>query len=566
MWRSVRLVSTVPAGHAGGGHDRIPGAPPIRPRSFGVHGAVKISYRQPRWVKFVERRLYRPVPIVILAIVTGWSGVILLAADHWLGWVLMIVTTGLAILATHRGNTLAQYRSAGLQAALFTADQRNQELETLRGLAGSLLSGRELMELCREVADGAMNLLQAETGVVAMVVEEGRFVKIIAASGPMASVIGSIVPADHSLVGWSVTNDEAVLSADMESDLRDYQLAHSPIRLKSCAIVPLRSGGINIGTVSAYNRLDGRPFSQADVNLLEALGDLVALGLDRASVVLDLQHSEGALRVKNQELQRATRLKSEFLANMSHELRTPLNAIIGFSDLLLTEQPGSLNDQQEDFLSSVLRNGRHLLSLINSVLDLSKIEAGHAQLDLAPTDLREAVTGAVADTVSLRSTKSQTCRVQMNDEPFTALADGHRVRQILFNLLSNASKFTHEGGNITLSVVHTTVPLPATASSNGDPVPDGVRLVNREAIWISVADDGIGIKEEDMPRLFTEFTQVDSSASRRQRGTGLGLVLSRQFVELHGGSIGAESIYGSGSSFWFLLPVDGPDLVPAKAG
>jgi signal transduction histidine kinase len=357
-----------------------------------------------------------------------------------------------------------------------------------------------------------------------------------------------------------VTNDEPVLSADMESDLRDYQVAHAPIRLKSCAIVPLRSGGIIIGTVSAYNRLDSRPFDQSDVALLEALGDLVALGLDRASVLQDLQRNETTLRVKNVELQRATRLKSEFLANMSHELRTPLNAIIGFSDLLLTEETGTLNAQQQDFLGSVLRNGRHLLSLINSVLDLSKIEAGHMQLELVPTDLREAVTGAVDDTASLRTAKSQECRIQMNDEPFVALADGHRIRQVLFNFLSNASKFTHDGGHITLSVVRTTVPLPVPVVTDG--AGGERRLMNREAIWVSVADDGIGIKARDISRLFTEFTQVDSSASRREEGTGLGLALSKQLVGLHGGTIGAESVHGTGSSFWFLLPVDGPSVRP----
>ncbi len=511
-------------------------------------------------VSWLDRNLYRPVPIVALAVLTGWSGVILLVMGRQAGWPLVVLANGLGVLATLRGRELGRYRSATLQAALVTADQRNRELETLRELAGSLLSGREFAQLCSEVAEAAMDLLRAETGVVTMVVEEGRFIKVVAASGPLEQVIGALVPMDHSLVGWAVTNDEPVLSADMESDLRDYQLAHAPIRLVSCAIVPLRSGGIILGTVSAYNRLDGRPFSQSDVNLLDTLGELVALGLDRASVLQDLQQSTASLRTKNLELQRATKLKSAFLANMSHELRTPLNAIIGFSDLLLTEETGPLNVQQQDFLGSVLRNGRHLLELINSVLDLSKIEAGHAKLDLAPTDLREAVTGAVADTASLRSAKSQKCQIQMNDEPFVAIVDGHRVRQVLFNFLSNASKFTHEGGHITLSVVRTTVPLPVLSTS--DDTSSQRRLVTREAIWISVADDGTGIKESDMSRLFTEFSQVDSSASRRQRGTGLGLVLSKRFVELHGGTIGAESIYGSGSSFWFLLPVDGPGTRP----
>ncbi|MEE8360973.1 MAG: GAF domain-containing protein, partial [Gemmatimonadales bacterium] len=189
-------------------------------------------------LRWLDRNLYRPVPIVALAVLTGWGGVILLVMGQQAGWSLVVVTTGLGVLATLRGRALGGYRRATLQTALATADQRNRELETLRELAGSLLSGREFAQLCSEVAEAAMDLLRAETGVVAMVVEEGRFIKVVAASGPLEQVIGALVPMDHSLVGWSVTNDEPVLSADMESDLRDYQLAHAPIRLKSCAIVP----------------------------------------------------------------------------------------------------------------------------------------------------------------------------------------------------------------------------------------------------------------------------------------------------------------------------------------
>ena len=502
-------------------------------------------------------RAYQPLPLVILAVTCGWTGVFLLVLGRPLGWGLIVLTTGLAFLAAERAGRLGARRSERLQRALATADQRNRELEALRRLAGLLLTGRDFSELCHEVAQVAMELLQAETGIVTMVVEEGRFIKVVAAAGPLEQVVGALVPADHSLVGWAVTNDEAVLSVDMEADIRDYQLPHSPVRLRSCAIVPLRSAGIIIGTVSAYNRLDRRPFDQSDVTLLEALGDQVALGLDRASVLQELRENERELLAKNQELQRVTQLKSEFLANMSHELRTPLNAIIGFSDLLLTGDAGPINDVQRDSLESVLRNGRHLLSLINSVLDLSKIEAGRMQLDLAPTDLREAIAAAVADTASLYQAKSQECSIQVEEAPLMALADGNRVRQILFNLLSNASKFTPEGGHITLSAIRTTAPLPVPPQRAGG-AGDEPRLLNRDAVWISVADDGIGIGEQDITKLFTEFTQVDSSASRRQQGTGLGLALCRQFVELHGGTIGAESIYGAGSSFWFLLPVEGP--------
>ncbi len=142
----------------------------------------------------------------------------------------------------------------------------------------------------------------------------------------------------------------------------------------------------------------------------------------------------------------------------------------------------------------------------------------------------------------------------MDDQPLEILADGVRLRQILFNLLANASKFTPDEGRITVSVVRTRAPLPVPAERAGDrPVP-----LTREVVWIAVADTGVGIKEEDRDRLFQEFSQVDGSPSRRQSGTGLGLALSKKFVEMHGGTIGVESLYGRGSTFWFMLPTEGP--------
>jgi signal transduction histidine kinase len=188
------------------------------------------------------------------------------------------------------------------------------------------------------------------------------------------------------------------------------------------------------------------------------------------------------------------------------------------------------------------------------VLDLSKIEAGRMTLDLAPTDLRECILAAVADTASLRAARRQQCRTRVEGQPLPVLADGTRIRQVLFNLLSNASKFTPEGGEVSVSAVATRAPLPFPGERGGD----RGRLVSREAVWVSVSDTGIGIRTEDIPRLFQEFSQVDSSASRQTQGTGLGLALCRKFVELHGGTIGAESVHGKGSSFWFILPVEGP--------
>ena len=202
----------------------------------------------------------------------------------------------------------------------------------------------------------------------------------------------------------------------------------------------------------------------------------------------------------------------------------------------------------------MLRNGKHLLSLINSALDLSKIEAGRMTLTLAMTDLRVAITDAVADTASLRTAKRQECSLELDAASLAILADGGRIRQILFNLLSNASKFTPEGGKIYLAAVRTRAPLRQPADRAGD----RARMVPQDVVWVSVADEGIGIKREDMPKLFQEFSQVDSSSSRRAQGTGLGLALCKKFVEMHGGTIGADSVFGKGAAFWFLLPAEGP--------
>lgn len=417
-----------------------------------------------------------------------------------------------------------------------------------------MLSGRDRDEVARDVAQAASDLLEAEAASVAFLVEEGRFLRVAASVGGLAPTVGMLIPVDGSLVGWSVTNDTGVLSDRLDDDPRSWKAPVLPVPLTTAAIVPLRSTGVVIGIVAAYNRRGGGPFAPEDLELLETLGDQVVVGLDRALMLEESRRNEQQLAAKNLELQRATRLKSEFLANMSHELRTPLNAIIGFSDLLLQSEVGPLSTVQREFLESILRNGRHLLGLINSVLDLSKIEAGRMTLDLATTDVREAITGAVTDTAALRTEKRQGCTLKLDSAPLHIVADPTRVRQVLYNLLSNASKFTPPGGELTLSAVATRAPLPVP----GDRAGEQPRLETRAAVWVSVIDTGVGISPEDMPKLFQEFSQVESGPDRPQQGTGLGLALCRKFVEMHGGAIGAESIPGRGSTFWFILPVEGP--------
>ena len=500
------------------------------------------------------RRLSYTGSIAGVAIIIVWLGVWLVRQNDAVGLLLTAVATFMTLVTFRHIKELAEAQKASLRRALDQADRRNRELERLRHLAGTLLAGADLDSLVKEVAQTAAELLEADSGAVTLVVEEGRFLRVIAACGALEPAIGILLPIDDSLLGWAVTHDAPLMSDDMDADPRRHHFPVLQVSLKTAAIVPLRSADFTVGTVSVYNRRDGHPFSDHDLQLLQILGDQVVVGLDRASVLEESRRNELALRTKNLELQRVTQLKSEFLANMSHELRTPLNAIIGFSDLTLEGSAGQLNSQQREFTEAVLRNGKHLLTLINSALDLSKIEAGRMTLSLTVTDLREAIVDAVADTASLRTAKRQECTLDLDPALITIVADGGRIRQILFNLLSNASKFTAEDGKIFLRAVRTRAGLKQPADRAGDQA----RLIPQEVVWVSVADEGIGIKREDMPKLFQEFSQVDSSSSRRAQGTGLGLALCKKFVEMHGGTIGADSVYGKGAAFWFILPVEGP--------
>ena len=235
----------------------------------------------------------------------------------------------------------------------------------------------------------------------------------------------------------------------------------------------------------------------------------------------------------------ANRAKSDFLASMSHELRTPLNAIIGFSELLENHTFGDLNERQQRYVGNVLTSGRHLLQLINDILDLTKVEAGHMELALAEFDVRTAL-GEVRSIVgSLVDKKRQGLDVAVEEGLGPLTADQSKFKQILYNLLSNAIKFTPDEGRIRVSVRRA---AEIEAKAGG------------EWIEIAVVDTGVGLRQEDQERIFGAFEQVDSAYGREQQGTGLGLALTRKLVELHGGWIWVESELGKGSTFRFVMP------------
>jgi len=249
----------------------------------------------------------------------------------------------------------------------------------------------------------------------------------------------------------------------------------------------------------------------------------------------ELELKQSQLITANVELERASRLKSEFLANMSHELRTPLNAVNGFSELLLEETYGPLLPKQRRYVDNVLASGKHLLQLINDILDLSKIEAGRMDVRHEEFSLRQAIESAASVIQPLAQKKGLTVDVTIEEGLDAVRLDPGKTKQILYNLMSNAVKFTDNGG-ITIDASRPVV------------APKWVEVV--------VADTGIGIRAEDQARIFREFEQVDGSHARKYEGTGLGLALTRRLVELQGGSIAVDSVIGKGSRFIVRLPTE----------
>jgi signal transduction histidine kinase/DNA-binding response OmpR family regulator len=257
--------------------------------------------------------------------------------------------------------------------------------------------------------------------------------------------------------------------------------------------------------------------------------------------VRGFQESNDRLVRANQELKRAEEMEKRFLANMSHELRTPLNAILGFAELLIDNRETDIApERRRKFLETIHRSGKHLLALINDILDLAKVDAGQMTIEVESIP----ATGAVAEALGVVEQLAQDQGILLGshiDPTLSITADPGRVKQILLNLLSNAIKFTERGGQVTV----------------------GARRDGQLARF-EVTDTGMGITQEDQPRLFHEFQQA-SSADRRRQGTGLGLALTRRLVELHGGTIGLDSVPNEGSTFWFTMPLAAENATSAKA-
>ena len=327
------------------------------------------------------------------------------------------------------------------------------------------------------------------------------------ATGRLAEVQGPIQVPD-------------ILAAPAESRVRD-ALVRAGYR--ALLAVPLVREDHLLGGLTVIRKTTGE-FAPEVIDLMRTFATQSALAIQNARLFLEIED-------KSRQLEAASQHKSEFLANMSHELRTPLNAIIGFSDVLLEETFGELKDKQQQYIGIILESGRHLLSLINDILDLSKIEAGRMELEPADFDLPGAIDNALTLVRERAGRRGITLGRAIDEHVGMIRADERKVKQVLLNLLSNALKFTPEGGRI-----------------------DVRTAVRERLVEVSVADTGVGIAPEDQEAVFEEFRQV-GTADKKVEGTGLGLALSRKFIELHGGRISVKSLVGAGSTFTFTIPV-----------
>jgi signal transduction histidine kinase len=327
-----------------------------------------------------------------------------------------------------------------------------------------------------------------------------------------------------TLVGRAAQTRQMVQIEDARND-PDYPWSESLAFLgfRTMLGVPMLREGEPIGVVAIW-RDEVRPFSERDKQLVTTFADQAVIAIENVRLFREIQDKSRQLAIANQH-------KSEFLANMSHELRTPLNAIIGFSEVLLERMFGELNEKQDDYLKDIFSSGKHLLSLINDILDLSKIEAGRMELDVENFDVPAALGNAMTLVRERAQRHGITLGLDVAAEVGEMRADERKFKQILVNLLTNAVKFTPDGGKVDVRARLT----------------DGV-------LEVAVQDTGIGIAAQDQAVVFEEFRQVGRHYTNKQEGTGLGLALTQRFIELHGGTIRLESELGKGSVFTFTLP------------
>ena len=461
-----------------------------------------------------------------------------------IGWGGVLAAAFSGVIANAMARKLASTRNDKEQLALRLASLTNiGKTTSLRHSTDDLL--RTIYEECKQVIDARMfgiALLDEKTNELCSVlrVDNESFLPKFR------------VPLGEGLTSWVITNRKPLLLASSQEEralgLTSYD---DGLPTESWLGVPMIARGHTVGAIAVQSYRKSA-FSQDDVVLLTCIANQAAVAIDDANLYQDLDRLNMALEARvaertnelreaNLNLLAADRSKNQFLANMSHELRTPLNSIIGFSSVLLDATKQSMQPRLYKFLQNIHTAGSHLLTLINDILDLSKIESGKLELNTTTFDFRETI-GTVERVMKGIAAESHVNIVTSVDPTISEVhLDEGRVKQVLLNLLSNAVKFSHSGDFVHVSV---------------SKVDEWQSTLGCEELRIDVQDHGIGIPATDLGKIFEEFYQVHDPAAPHKGGTGLGLPLTRSFVELHQGAVDVRSSVGEGSTFTIHLPID----------
>ena len=491
---------------------------------------IRLVARMP--IRVHAKLLAAFLAIVVLLITVGAVGLQTLSAVNRRAENLVQLQRKIAAYRQLQHDTTSQLYSVSsallilddrtLEATLRQLNQFGYDLDRLQFVA------KDEVELLGRVREDYDQFIKVVTQVVELIragkVAQGREVQL-AQAGPLADRL-------ERLTNELVNKAEADMVASIDATHDAYITSRRVViqfAVGSIALALALGYAISWSLIGPVRHMDERlqqiasgDFAgRVEIPNRDELGALAA-NLNRMSEELGRLY---------QQLEAASRHKSEFLANMSHELRTPLNAIIGFSEVLLERMFGELNPKQEEYLQDIMTSGRHLLSLINDILDLSKVEAGRMELELSAFDLPAALEGCLTLVRERATRHGITLGLTVDERLGQIVADERKVRQVVLNLLSNAVKFTPEGGRVAVGAARA----------------DG-------SVEVSVSDTGIGIAQDEQEAIFEEFRQAGSDYTRKREGTGLGLALSRKFVELHGGRIWVKSEVGKGSTFTFTLP------------
>ncbi len=414
-----------------------------------------------------------------------------------------------------------------LQSRTTELADKVEQLEALREIGQAVSSSLDLDEVLTTIVTHLVQLTDTDGGSLLEYDDELRAFHILAAVGTSPELLEALqntrISLDGTLVGRACIAGQPSSVPDLEGAVLDPHLQRlHEAGWRSVLAAPMLHEGVIVGALVVRRRTAG-DFSQDIAELLQTFASQSALAIVNARLFSELEHKTG-------ELQVASRHKSEFLASMSHELRTPLNAVIGFSEVLLQRMFGDINDRQEDYLRDILGSGRHLLELLNDILDLSKVEAGRMELEPSTFSVQGALEYGLAMVRERAATHAITLDLDVDPAVGDIETDELRFKQVVLNLLSNAVKFSEDGGRVSVRAVR----------EDGE-------------LRVTVTDNGIGVAPEDRERIFESFQQAGRTRGQGE-GTGLGLTLCRRIVELFGGRMWLDSEVGAGSTFGFSVP------------